>query len=286
MRKNKVSPLFAVPAWLIYTVLLIIPILYAFVISLTKWNGVTEMTFVGLDNFVRAFSDKRLGDACINTLIISSTVVISVNIVGLALAILLNKAGRHAKVFRAAFFIPYVLSTVAVSFIWKSIFSYTGVINGFLEILGIHARDFLGKKGSALVCICIVEFWRTLGFYMVLYLAALQTVPEDLYEACTLDGGSAWDKFRYITLPMIIPGATVSLLLSVINELRVYDVVKVLTDGGPGYSTETVVYNIVTQGFGNNAMGYSCALAVLLFVVLSGITVIINTASSRLGDNQ
>ncbi len=284
MKKAKVSPVFALPAFLIYTFLLVIPILIAFGLSFLKWDGIGTMQFIGINNYKQLFSDPRLGGAVENTIIIAVVVVLCVNVLGLLLAMLLNKTGARTSFFRMIFFIPFVLSSVAISFVWKSILSYSGVLNSILEAVGLSALvgNFLGSRSAALICICVVEIWRTLGFHMVIYLASLQTVPQELYEACTVDGGNAWDKFRSITLPMIVPGATVSLLMSIINELRVYDIVKVMTDGGPGYDTETIVYNIVSNGFSRNLMGYSSAIAVVLFLVIGGISVFINSRSSRL----
>ncbi len=284
MKKAKVSPVFALPAFLIYTFLLVIPILIAFGLSFLKWDGIGTMQFIGINNYKQLFSDPRLGGAVENTVIIAVVVVLCVNVLGLLLAMLLNKTGARTSFFRMIFFIPFVLSSVAISFVWKSILSYSGVLNSILEAVGLNALvgNFLGSRSAALICICIVEIWRTLGFHMVIYLASLQTVPQELYEACTVDGGNGWDKFRSITLPMIVPGATVSLLMSIINELRVYDIVKVMTDGGPGYDTETIVYNIVSNGFSRNLMGYSSAIAVVLFLVIGGISVFINSRSSRL----
>lgn len=284
MKRNKVPIGFAAPAWILYTVLLVIPIIMALGLSFTKWNGVGPISFNGLDNYKLMLSDTRLANAAKNTLIITGVVVVAVNILGLLLAIMLNKGSARTSFFRMIFFIPFVLSSVAISFVWKSILSYSGVLNSILRSLGLEqlVGNFLGTRSGALVCICVVEIWRTLGFHMVLYLAALQTVPKELYEACTVDGGSAWDKFRSITLPMIVPGTAVSVLMSIINELRVYDIVKILTDGGPGYDTETVVYNIVAKGFNNNMMGYSSAIAVVLFLVIGGISLFINSRSRRL----
>lgn len=275
MKKNKVSFGFALPAFIIYTGLLVIPIIMAFYISFFKWNGFTEMKFVGMENYVNAFHDARLGNSVINTLIIAVTVIIVVNVLGLVLAMLVNKASKINNFFRSIFFIPFVLSAVALSFVWKSILSYTGVLNGFLEVIGQSdlIGNWLGQRGTALVCVIVVEIWRTLGYHMMLYLAALQAVPADLYEACTVDGGNRLDKFRNVTLPLIVPGMSVSILMSIINELRIYDVVKIMTDGGPGYDTETIVYNIVAQGFSNNIVGYSSAIAVILFVVIGAISV-------------
>ncbi len=286
MRKNSVSFWFSVPALTVYTLLLIIPILIAFGLSLTKWNGmaVSEPSFIGIDNYIQMFSDHRLGEAVIVTLKISAIVVVAVNVLGLTLAMMLNNAGRTTNLYRGIFFTPYVLSTVAISFIWLSILSYTGVLNSMLDAVGLGSivDDYIGNTHNALVSICVVEIWRTLGFHMVIYLAALQTVPQELYEACTVDGGSKWDKFRYVTLPLIVPGITISVLMSIINELRMYDIVKVLTDGGPGYSTETITYNIITQAFGNNLVGYSSAMAVFLFALIATITITTLKATNKL----
>ncbi|MDD3338784.1 MAG: sugar ABC transporter permease [Lachnospiraceae bacterium] len=282
MKKKKMSFGFAAPAFVIYTVLLVIPILMAFYFSLNKWNGFNEMTFIGLNNYLNVFKDSRLGNAVGNTAVISIVVVLVVNVLGLGLAMLVNKASAKSNIFRTVFFIPFVLSTVAISFVWKSILSYNGVLNSMLTALGQSGLvgNWLGKQGPAIVCIILVEIWRTLGYHMMLYLAALQTVPQELYEACTVDGGNRWDKFRNVTLPLIIPGMSVSILMSIINELRMYDVVKIMTDGGPGYDTETVVYNIVSQGFSNNMVGYSSAISVVLFLVIGAISIFIVTKMS------
>ena len=285
MKKNKISVGFVIPAFVIYTVLLVIPILMAFYFSLNKWNGFNEMQFIGLKNYISAFQDKRLKNAVVNTLIISVVVVVIVNVVGLFLAILVNTASAKSNIFRTIFFVPFVLSTVAISFVWKSILSYNGVLNGILESIGGSDMlgNWLGKRGPAIVCIIIVELWRTLGYHMMLYLAALQTVPQELYEACIVDGGNAWDKFRNVTLPLIVPGMSVSFLMSIINVLRMYDVVKIMTDGGPGYDTETIVYNIVSQGFQNNMVGYSSAISVILFVAIGAISVALMNYMNKKG---
>jgi len=284
VKKDKVSVLFALPGGIIYTVLLVIPIVLALAISFTQWNGISQIKFIGIENYIRLFSDSRLSNAVSNTAIITVVIVIIVNVFGLLLAMLLNQAGKRSNIFRTMFFLPVVLSAVAVSFIWKSILSYTGVYNNLLESLGLVGwiNNYFGSRTGALVCICIVEVWRALGFHMVLYLAALQTVPQELYEACIVDGGNAWDKFKSVTMPLIVPGATVSILMSIINELRVYDVIKIMTDGGPGYDTESIVYNIVARGFGNNQMGYSSAIAVALFIVIGSISVFVMNRSSKL----
>ncbi|MDD3402566.1 MAG: sugar ABC transporter permease [Hespellia sp.] len=283
MKKRNMSIGFAVPAFVIYTILLVVPILMAFYFSLNKWNGFNPMQFIGIENYINVFKDARLGNAVVNTTVISVVVVIAVNVLGLFLAMLVNTASAKSNIFRTVFFIPFVLSTVAISFVWKSILSYNGVLNGILISLGQSdlIGNWLGKQGPAIICIILVEIWRTLGYHMMLYLAALQTVPHELYEACTVDGGNRWNKFRNVTLPLIIPGMSVSFLMSIINELRMYDVVKIMTDGGPGYDTETIVYNIVSQGFSNSMVGYSSAISVVLFLAIGAISIFIVTMMNK-----
>ncbi|MGN0413096.1 MAG: carbohydrate ABC transporter permease [Lachnospiraceae bacterium] len=275
MRKKSI--LFVLPAFVIYTFLMIIPIIGAFYLSLTDWNGISQAYHVvGMKNYIDMLSDARLRNAIMVTLKITLTVSISVNVLGLFVACLLNRAGKMINALRSIFFLPYVISTVAISFIWLSILSYTGVLNTILNALGMSSviADYVGNAKNAIKSICVIEIWRTLGFHMVLYLASIQTVPEELYEACTMDGGTGWQKFRYVTLPMIVPGITISIIMSIMTEMKQYDVVKVITNGGPGYSTETVTYNIVTQAFGNNMLGYSSAIAVFLFAIIAIITII------------
>lgn len=282
---KKRSKLFIVPAFIIYTVLMIIPIIGAFGLSFTDWNGISaDYDFVGIQNYLSMLSDARLGNAVAVTLKITVTVVLVVNILGLFIAILLSQAGKLTNIFRSVFFLPYVLSTVAISFIWLAILSYTGVLNSLLEIVGLGdlINDYIGNAPNAIKSICIIEIWRTLGFHMVLYLASIQTVPRDLYEACIVDGGNKWQQFRYVTLPMIVPGITISVIMSIMTEMKQYDIVKVITNGGPGYSTETITYNIVTQAFGNNMLGYSSAIAVFLFVIIAAISVLQIQLSKKL----
>ncbi|MDC7287577.1 sugar ABC transporter permease [Blautia schinkii] len=283
---KKKSILFVVPAILIYTVLLIMPIIGAFFLSLTDWNGISQQFhFVGLKNYASMLTDTRLFGAIGNTVKITLCVGIAVNVGGLAVAFLLNKRGKLTNVVRSVFFLPYVLSTVAISFVWMSILSYTGILNTVLEWVGLSGlvSDFIGNAKNSIRSICVVEIWRTIGFYMVIYLAYLQTVPEELYEACMIDGGNSRQQFRYITLPMIVPGITICTIMSIMTEMRQYDIVKVITNGGPGYSTETITYNIVTQAFGNNMLGYSSAIAVFLFVFIAGISVLQLKASNKIG---
>lgn len=282
---KKKSILFTIPAFLIYTVLMIVPIIGAFLLSFTDWNGISAAyNITGAKNYLDMLSDERLRNAIFVTLKITVVVAVTVNVLGLLIAMMLNRARRMTNVFRSFFFLPYVLSTVAISFIWLAILSYTGVLNSLLDMVGLEnlAADYIGNANNAIWSICVIEIWRMLGFHMVLYLASIQTVPQSLYEACIMDGGSRWHQFRYVTLPMIVPGITISVIMSIMTEMKQYDIVKVITNGGPGYATETVTYNIVTQAFGNNMLGYSSAIAVFLFIVIAAISVLQIQLSKKL----
>lgn len=282
---KKKSILFTIPAFLIYTVLMIVPIIGAFLLSFTDWNGISaSYNITGAKNYLDMLSDERLRNAIFVTLKITVVVAVTVNVLGLLIAMMLNRARRMTNVFRSIFFLPYVLSTVAISFIWLAILSYTGVLNSLLDMVGLEnlAADYIGNANNAIWSICVIEIWRMLGFHMVLNLASIQTVPQSLYEACIMDGGSRWHQFRYVTLPMIVPGITISVIMSIMTEMKQYDIVKVITNGGPGYATETVTYNIVTQAFGNNMLGYSSAIAVFLFIVIAAISVLQIQLSKKL----
>lgn len=276
------------PAWIIYTLMLVIPIFMALGLSFVKWNGIGTMKFVGLDNYAMLLKDPRIKNSVENTAFITVVVVVVVNVLGLAFALMLNKTSRRTSIFRAIFFLPFVLSSVAISLVWKSVLSYNGVLNSILTSLGLDNMlgNYFASRWPAIICICVVEIWRTLGYHMMLYLAALQTVPTELYEASTLDGANKWNQFKNITLPLIVPGATVSVLMSIINELRIYDIVKIMTDGGPGYDTESIVYNIAATGFNKGIIGYSSAIAVVLFVVIAAISVLSLYISSKLEVDQ
>ncbi len=289
MKHNRLQRMpfaFIAPLLLIYTAILIVPIFTAFGLSFTSWDGfaTSPISFAGLKNYIQMFRDHKLANSVRVTFIITLVVAVVDNVGGLLLAMLLNKPGRLTTVSRTVLFIPYVISSVAVSFIWMSILSSTGILNSFLNSIGLGdlAGNYFATGTSSLVCICIVEIWRTLGFHMVIYLAALQTVPMELYEACTVDGGGAWNKFIHVTLPSIIPGVTVSVLMGIINELRIYDIIKVLTNGGPGTETQSVTLNIVQQAYTKNRMGYSSAIGVFLFLLIVVISLVWLKLSSKM----
>ena len=286
---KKKSILFTIPAFLIYTVLMIVPIIGAFLLSFTDWNGISATyNITGVKNYLDMLSDQRLRNAVFVTLKITVVVAVTVNVLGLLIAMMLNRAGRMTNVFRSIFFLPYVLSTVAISFIWLAILSYTGVFNSLLNMVGLEnvVADYIGNANNAIWSICIIEIWRLLGFHMVLYLASIQTVPQSLYEACTMDGGNRWHQFRYVTLPMIAPTTFFLLIIITISSMQAYDQIKVLTNGGPMGATRTLLYYYYTEAFGAFNTGKASAVAVVL-VLLTVLLSVVESAVSKLSmENQ
>lgn len=193
------------------------------------------------------------------------------NTIALALALLVDKVTVGKNAFRAAFYIPVLLSGIVSGYIWKILYNYNfGAFNKFLEAvnLGGLKQDWLGNPKLALISIAVVLIWKGAGYYMVIYLAALQGVPSDVLEAARIDGASGWQMFRRITVPMISSAFTINLTLSLINGLKVFDQISVMTDGGPGFNTETMVYLLYKVGFGEGRQGYGTAVGIILFVII------------------
>lgn len=263
---------FLLPAFLLYTGFVIWPSITSLYYSLTNWNGVSpNITFVGFLNFKTILTSDRFWNALKNTFILTFVISIFENAIALALALLVDKVTVGKNAFRAAFYIPVLLSGIVSGYIWKILYNYNfGAFNKFLDAvnLGAFKQDWLGDHKLALISIAVVLIWKGAGYYMVIYLAALQGVPADVLEAARIDGASGWQLFRRITVPMISSAFTINLTLSLINGLKVFDQISVMTDGGPGFNTETMVYLLYKVGFGEGRQGYGTAVGVILFVII------------------
>jgi raffinose/stachyose/melibiose transport system permease protein len=246
---------------------------YAF----TDWNGIeSSPTWIGLDNFRELAKDQIARDALVHTVAIAAVFVVVSQVIGLGLALALNRTVKSRNLLRAIFFAPFVLSPLATAYIWRYMFEYNGPVNGLLGALGLESwqRIWLGDPTWALWSIVIVMVWQSAGISMSFYLAGLQNVPEELDEAASVDGASLWLRFRAVTLPMLAPAMTVSIALATINALRVFDVVMALTNGGPGSATETLTTQIYKQGFANNRYGYGAAFALVLTMFISAVAIV------------
>ena len=264
-------------AWLaigLYVAFLLYPIASSLVTSFTDRNPLrAESTFVGLDNYRQLFADPRLLTSLRFTIVVVVVVTIVSNVVGLGLAMLLNRPSVGYRLMRTLIFIPQVLSGVIVAFIWRSILTQNGLLNTFLRSIGLADQpiSWIGTPDLALLSVCVVVSWATIAFATVVYVAALQSVPGELYEAARIDGAGALGRFRFVTLPMIAPGMTISIVLCLITTFKLYDVIAVLTGGGPANATQTTAFYLITVAFTTNRFGYASAIAMLLLVATTVI---------------
>lgn len=271
MKHNKLHDfLLVTPGYLIYTVFMIIPLCMTLFYSFTNWDGISKnYKMIGFKNFVRLFSDASFYNALKVTLIITLITVLIYNVLGVLLAVLLSHKNRVCGFTKSAVFVPTVLSSVVVAFIWSYMMQTDGgVINTILALFGIPPIDFYATPMHTIVMISVIISWNGLGLFMVIYLATLNTIPEELMEAAEVDGANGVQRFFRITLPLMMPGITINSILSLAGGLKQYDHVKVITGGGPGGATQTITLLAVEKAFGYNRRGYSSAIILVLFVLI------------------
>lgn len=257
--------------WILPAAVLVLAVHYVAVIAgswyaFTDWNGLTSPNFVGVANFAEVFEDRAARVAFVNTILLAVTFVISVNLIGLALALGLHRSVRSRNILRSAFFAPVAMSPLAVSYIWQFIFSYNGPLDlvlGWLHLRSLE-RAWIAEPATALWMILVVMVWQFSGLMMMFYLAGLQAVPEELDEAAAVDGARAFARFRSLTVPLLAPSFTVALTFSAVIGLRVFDQVIGLTNGGPDGATETLATQVYLQTWTLGRFGYGAAFALLL----------------------
>lgn len=259
----------------LYLVFIMIPSFMGFYYSFTDWNRFSpDVDFVGLENFRTIFiSNPTLLRAITNTVVFTAVTIVTKTVIGLLLALLLSRGIRRlAGVHRTLVYLPAVLPMIVVGIVFKSILNpSTGALNEFLRPIGLDvlALQWLTNPDIALYSIAAVDTWKGVGFIMLLLLAGLQAIPPEYYEAARIDGANTFNELRYITLPLLVPVITVTTVLNLLYGLKVFDSVWVLTNGGPGYATETV-YTIVFKEFARGNYAVSTALSTILFVVMTG----------------
>lgn len=264
---------FAFPALALYLVFFILPSIAGIGYAFTDWSSYSdEVNFIGWDNFARIFSpDENYLFYIQNTLIFTFLTIILKTVFGLALALLLNEGVRRfVNLYRVLIYLPAVLPTLVVALIFRSILHpSTGLLNGLLRAIGLDgaARAWLVDPAIALYSVVGVDTWKGVGYIMVILLAGLQTIPKDYYEAATIDGANAWQKFWYITIPMLMPAIVVVSVLNVLYGLRVFDIVYAMTNGGPGYATE-VISTEIFKSFSQGHYGLGTAVSTVLFFIL------------------
>ncbi|WP_430604453.1 ABC transporter permease [Enterococcus sp. DIV1368b] len=275
-RKNTlIAWSFIAPNFIGFLIFTLVPVIFSLILAFMKWDSFSTPEFVGMQNFTRMLSDDTFWISLKNTFLYTIGVVPLTLICSLGLAILLNQKIRGVKFFRTAFFFPYVTSLVAIAVVWSMLFHPTmGPINQFLRMVIENPPGWLSSSDWALTAIIIVSVWRGMGYYMILYLAGLQGISKELYEAAAMDGANKWKQFIHITVPALRPTTFFVTIMLVINCFKIFDLVQVMTDGGPGRATNVLVYQVYSEAFVKFNFGYASAIAMVLFVIVLVITVI------------
>ena len=284
MKHNKIyDALFLAPGFIVYILFMIVPVVMCFYYSFTNWDGISAaFRIIGLKNFSTLFRDAAFFQALKVTVIIMVQTTVIYNVLGIILAALLNDKSKVSGISRSAVFIPTVMSSVVVAFIWSYMVQTNGgVINTVIMALGGQPFDFYQNPTSTIFVISGIICWNSLGFFVVIYLSTLSTIPQELYEAAKVDGAGWFHRFRHITLPLLAPGITINCILAVAGGLKQYDHVKVITGGGPGGATQTVTLFSVEKAFEYNRRGYSSAAVIVLFVIIVVLTIIQLSISKR-----
>jgi raffinose/stachyose/melibiose transport system permease protein len=279
---------FVGPALLIYGLYTVYPIFSTLYYSLFQWSGISEnKAFVGLANYAALLADAVFWRTLGNNLILVFASVFTQIPLGLVMALLLFAPIRGIRLLRTVYFLPMLMSTVALGILWTYIYDpTTGVLNGFLAGIGLERwqRAWLGEPATAFASVIATIAWQFAPFYMILLRAAIIGIPAEIYESARIDGCSGWNRFRRITLPLILPTIITSAVLSVIGSLKYFDLIYVMTEGGPGHSTELMATNMYKQAFVQFNMGYASTIAVAMFAIaFIAAAAILATDRSRRG---
>ena len=272
---------FIAPAFLLFTLFIIVPTLASVYYSFTSWDGLSPtVKFVGLANYREIATGARFRNALVNTFLLTFFISILENSMALGLALLVDNVRWWKNFFRSAFYIPVLISGIVSGFIWKIMYNFNfGAVNTILNSIGMGSarQDWLGNPKLALMMVGVVLVWKGAGYYMIIYLASLQSVSTDIIEAASIDGASPWQRFKHIILPLISGAFTINFTLSLINGLKVFDQISVLTDGGPGFTTETIVYLLYKVGFNEGRQGFGTAVGIVLLFII----IILNTIQQK-----
>jgi raffinose/stachyose/melibiose transport system permease protein len=268
---------FIIGAFMIYTAILIIPIALSFAYSFTNWDGYSKtIDFVGLKNFIKIFHSDAMLSALGNTFVFSLFNAIIITVLAIPLSLVFNAGFKIRNFVRSSFFFASVPSVLIIGYIFQLFFGPTsnGVINSFLGSLGIDPVKWLSKGFLPMFTIILTNVWRLTGWHACIYLARLQGISEEYYEASRIDGASKWNIFWYITFPLLAPAMTISMMLIIIDGLKIYALPYSLTGGGPGYRTTFMTQLIIETGIGEKMVGKSSAMAVVFFAVIMIVALI------------
>lgn len=269
---------FILPAFIVYTVLTMFPLLQTLGLSFTDWDGFSmeNLNFVGLKNFVSVLQDRSMKNTLMNTLFYSVIFPVITTVFAIPLSLALNSKMKTRNLQRAIFFFPSVPSAIILGYLWAYILAPTssGLLNQLLGVFGMKPVIWLATPKTAMFSVLMVNLWSAVGWHACIYLASLQSIPAEYYEAATMDGANAWQRFRYITLPMLASAMTVSVMLLLLNSLKIFDLPFALTSGGPGTSTTMVSQMIIKTGFVEKSYGKATAMSAIFFVFIAVISIV------------
>lgn len=273
-REERAAYLMLLPNIIGLLVFLILPIIGAFYISLHDWNGMTPMKFIGIDNYLKLFRDQKFFRTLGVTLKYSLIYVIGVFCISLGLAVLLTKLkDKFQSFFRTAFFLPYAVSTVIAALLWSFMYDpMRGYINQIVQLLGGEKQGFLADTNQALVCVVVVAIWLVVGYNAIIFLAGIKDIPSSYIEAARIDGAGGVCIFFRIIMPLLRETIVFVLITTTIGSFQAFDLIKVMTNGGPALSTNTTVYYIFRQAFEVNKMGYASAVSFIMFIIIMILT--------------
>lgn len=269
--------LFVLPATVLYLTFVIAPVIVTTILAFAYYDPMLGSQWVGFDNFIRFFTDQRSLQILWNTLRFALFAVTFNVSIGLVLALALNRAmpGWLLYFFRLAFFLPVIIAAAFVSIVWTYFYGDDlGVINYYLRLIGLPGVRWLTDAGQAMTSIIIMDVWKNTGFFMIIFIAALQGVPKNILEAAVMDGTPAWRQFLRITLPYISPVVFFCIVYASIGALQVFESIVILTQGGPGDATRSLSIQIVEEGFGSFQLGYAASISVVMTVIILIITAI------------
>ncbi len=273
LKKNITFTLFVAPAVILFSVFILYPFLRSILYSLRDWNGIsTSSSFIGLDNYTKAFKDtKFLGTVSFT---VKYTVILMVlsNFISLLLALALNMPLKIRGALRASFFMPMMMGSITIGYLWNFTIVRIFPIIGKTLSLSAMQKNWFAYPETAFWALIIVSVWHLIGYYMLIYLAGLQSIPTELNESAEIDGATAWKKFCHITFPLLRPSLTICTFLSLLSGLKSFDLNYALTKGGPFGTTQSIAFQIYMDAFDNNQLSYASAKAVILCIAIAAIS--------------
>ena len=279
MKDKKIIALFVLPGLAVFTVVFVIPILFTLIYSLTDWNGINDMNFVGLNNYIRMFTDDPIFIIGVrNNFIFLALSLLGQIPAALCLALLISRFTAGIKFFKTAFFIPVLLSTSAIALLWQRVYEPNfGIVNQVAELIGSSwSQEWLSSGNTVVQALAIPIIWQFIGYHLVILYAGIKSIPEQYYEAALIDGADGIKATFYITIPLLQDIIKVCIVLCAVGSLKLFDLIYIMTKGGPHNSSITIALQMYNEAFLKMSYGYGSAIAIFLVIACLAIAFIIN----------